>query len=806
MRGAPESPEGHPGRTPNAGASPGAVASERASSTALLALSFCLGVGALLLLPELPTAGVLWALTGLGVLGLAFIRPLAALLLGACWGLFHAGVLLWEPFPEALARAPLVVEGRIASIPADTGFARRFLFRVERAWREPASRSDPGGAPEPVVLKGLVRLSWYEGAPPLAAGERWRLPVRLKPRHGFANPGGFDYERWLFEQRIVATGSLRRGDPPERLDPGPGGERLTLWRQRLGEHLAGVLGDDPALPLIKALTIGDRSELSPEDWEVLTRTGTNHLVAISGLHVGLIAAALFVLVRRVWAWLPSLTLRIPAPRAAALAAMPAAVAYAALAGFAVSTQRALIMLAVVLAAVALERTLRPWHALVVALVGVLMLDPLAVLSYGTWLSFGAVAVLLWNLGGRLPRRDPWTRWGRAQWAVGLGLLPLVLGLFARASLIAPLVNLVAVPLFSLVLLPLVLVGAILSLIPGLTAPLHWSALTLGWCMDGLTRIAAWPWASMTLPAASPWAWVAAGLGVTLLLAPRGLPGRPLGLVLVLPMLLTRPPAPAEGEAWFTLLDVGQGLSAVVRTREGTLVYDTGPGFGSGFNTGSTVLVPFLRAQSVERVDVLILSHADRDHAGGAQALNDQIPLGRVLGGEPAELPIAGAGPCRAGDGWVWSGVRFDLLHPEGADESGNDASCVLRILVGGRSVLLTGDISARIERRLVSRMGRALASDVLVAGHHGSATSTSVELLDAVSPSLVLFASGYANHFGFPAEAVVARVAERGIPWEGTAVSGALSLHLTAEGEIRGPWAWRDRAARLWTHRIQTDP
>ena len=759
----------------------------------MLALAFSTGAGVVLLLPGVPSALVVGVLAGLGLLALAFVRPLAALLLGVSWGLFHAGGLIWDPFPEALARAPLVVEGRIASIPADTGFAQRFLFRVEHAWQVPDTARDPGAAPTTVPLRGLVRLSWYEGAPALAAGERWRLPVRVKPRHGFANPGGFDFERWLFEQRIAATGSVRRGDPPVRLDPGPAGERLTLWRQRFGEHLAGILGDDPALPLIKALTIGDRSELSPEDWEVLTRTGTNHLVAISGLHVGLIAAAIFLLVRRVWAWLPALTLRVPAPRAAALAAMPAAVAYAALAGFAVSTQRALIMLAVVLAAVALDRTLRPWHALVMALVGVLMLDPLAVLSYGTWLSFGAVAVLLWNLAGRLPRRDPWTRWGRAQWAVGLGLLPLVLGLFARASLIAPLVNLIAVPLFSLVLLPLVLVSAILSLVPGLTAPLQWSALGLGWCMDGLTRVAAWPWAAMSLPDLSPWAWAAAGLGVTLLLAPRGLPGRPLGLVLILPMLLARPPGPAEGEAWFTLLDVGQGLSAVVRTHSETLVYDTGPGFGSGFNTGTVVLEPFLRSQGIRRLDTLILSHADRDHSGGARPLVDQIPVVRCLSGEPAELPIAGVEPCRAGDGWVWSGVRFDLLHPDGGDQSGNDASCVLRIEAGGRSVLLTGDISARIERRLVSRLGGALASDVLVAGHHGSATSTSAELLDAVSPALVLVASGYANHFGFPADAVVARVVERGIPWEGTAVSGALSLHLTAEGEIRGPWAWRDQ-------------
>ncbi len=376
-----------------------------------LGLAFAAGVGAFFLLPRMPPPWVALLLAGLA-LGLLWLdrprlaRPLGAAGLGVLWALLQAGALLWSPFPEPLVRVPLMVEGRIASIPADMGFAQRFLFRVERTLVD-----DRDGEPAEVGFRGLVRLSWYGGPGDLRAGERWRLPVRLKPPHGFANPGGFDYERWLFEQGVAATGNLRKGAEPVRLDPGPGREWLARLRQGLAGHLAGVLGDHPALGLVQALTIGERSGFEPQDWEVLTRTGTNHLVAISGLHVGIIAAAAFFLVRRLWALSPRLALALAAPRAGALGALAAALVYAGLAGFAVSTQRALIMLAVVLMALVWERTLRPWHAFSLALAGVLLADPVAVLSYGAWLSFGAVAVLLFNLGGRLPEPRPVGRAG-----------------------------------------------------------------------------------------------------------------------------------------------------------------------------------------------------------------------------------------------------------------------------------------------------------------------------------------------------------------------------------------------------------
>jgi competence protein ComEC len=555
----------------------------------------------------------------------------------------------------------------VASLPVSADGALRFRFRVEATEQAGA---DTG-------FTGLVRLSWYREAPPLRVGERWRLSVRLKPPHGFANPGGFDYERWLFQEGIRATGHVLARHEQVLLDPGRGAYQIDRWRQRLRDHIDRVLAGGEGSALIQALVLGERSGIAPAQWEALTRTGTNHLIAISGLHVGLVAGFVFLLVRRAWAASARLALALAAPRAAAAAAFLAALTYSALAGFAVSTQRALIMLAVVLLALGWARTLRPAAGISLALGGVLLLDPQAVLAVGFWLSFGAVAVLLYALGQRVAGGGWWTRWGKAQWAVGLGLLPLLFLTFGRGSLIAPLVNLVAVPVFSLVLLPAVMVAAVLSLVPGLGLPLVLMARLLEWSMQGLETLADWSWAAASLSGRPGWVWAAAFGGTVLLLAPRGLPGRWTGLALLLPLALVRPPVPASGEAELTLLDVGQGLAAVVRTRHHVLVYDTGPAFPSGFNTGAAVLLPFLQEIGVRRIDTLVLSHGDRDHVGGLRGLLGRVPIAGILSGEPERIPDADALPCRAGHGWTWDGVRFEVLHPDRPGLSGNNSSCVL---------------------------------------------------------------------------------------------------------------------------------
>jgi len=759
------------------------------------ALGFALGVCLFFTLPELPPSwapGLVTAAVAYVALHWAPARPFLFVVLGGLWAQMQACDRLCHPFPEDLARQDIRVEGRVASLPEERAGGTRFQFRIDRAWH----------GDQVLDFRGLARLSWH-GAPPLRAGEGRTLKVRLKPPHGFANPGGFDYERWLFQEGIVATGYVRPGTAAEEagvLDVGAGPYAIDRWRQALGERLEPHLEGSPAAGLVLALVLGDRSGLTPGQWEVLTRTGVNHLVAISGLHVGLVAASFFFLVRWAWSRLPRLALWLAAPRAGVLGALAAALVYSALAGFAVSTQRALVMLAVVLGALFWARTPRWGTGLVFALAGVLMLDPAAALSYGFWLSFGAVAALLYGLGHRLASDGVWRRWGQAQWVVALGLLPLLLLLFGRASVVSPLVNLAAVPLFSLVLLPLVLVSALLALLTGVGAPLAWTAALLAWLLEGLTTISAWPWASAAISARPTWVWVAAFGGAFLLLSPRGLPGRWLGLPLLLPLWLSRPAAPAPGEAWFELLDVGQGLSAVVRTAHHVLVYDTGPAFPSGFNTGQAVVGPFLREQGVARIHTLILSHGDQDHVGGFAGLSAALPIDRILAGEPESLTDPKAEPCLAGQGWTWDGVDFMMLHPWEAGLEGNDSSCVLRVATGGASLLLPGDMGRGRERQLVGR--GPLASTLLVAGHHGSNTSTSREFLAAVAPRWVLYSSGFANRFGFPALKVRERVAASGAGELNTSDTGAIGFVLSAEG-LMGPHLYRLEHPRLWSWRPQ---
>lgn len=757
-------------------------------------LGFAAGVGLFHLFADPPP---LWALPALAaLLGAAgwrwgLLRPAALCAAGAAWAQLHACQVLCDPFPERYTRQVLELVGTVASLPEDTAQARRFLFRIEQA-------SDDG---EDIGFRGLVRLSWYRDAPPLLAGERWRLTARLKPPHGFANPGGFDFERWLFVQGVRATGNVRASAANLRLAAGPGAYLVERWRQRLRDHIAAILDSPIGKGLVQALVLGDGSGLTRAQWDVLNRTGTSHLLAISGQNVGLVAAFVFFLTRWAWSRGARLTMTVAAPRAAAVAGFIGALAYSGLAGFAVSTQRAMVMLAVLLGAVLWSRTPRPASGLILALVGVLVLDPQAVLSFGFWLSFGAVGVLLYALDRRLPATGLWSRWGKAQWAVALGLLPMLLLLFGRASVIAPPVNLIAVPLFGLVLLPGVLVTALASLVPGLELPLVLAARVLEWGFGRLEAAAAWPGSVAAVSGRPAWVWAAAFAAALLLLAPRGLPGRWLGLVLLLPLPLVRPPVPAEGEASFTLLDVGQGLSAVVRTRQHTLVYDAGPAPSIGFDAGTAVVLPFLHEIGVERIDTLILSHADADHAGGYAGLAGNIPIETLLSGEPDQIPGALAQACRAGAGWTWDGVGFELLHPARAGLAGNASSCVLRVATPGASLLLPGDIEAGVEGELAADQAEDLRSTILVAAHHGSATSTSARFLAAVAPRFVLYSTGYANRFGFPAAKVRKRVSKLGAAELDTADAGAIGFRLHAGG-IDAPSLFRREHRRLWSHAV----
>lgn len=755
--------------------------------------SFLLGILAFQQLPDLPAAAWALALVPLVLSALRYptLRLPAIFACGFLWALLHAHQILTPGLAPELEGRDLMLEGVVTAIPERLDRATRFQFQAERM-------SD--GARD-LPPPGRVRLNWYNDAPELRAGERWRLRVRLKRPHGFHNPGGFDFEGWLYQNRICATGYVRPDAANQRLAAAAGRHALQRVRQGLFEGISGALAGRELGGIISALAIGERQGISQAQWDVFRRTGTTHLVAISGLHVGIISGLVFFVFRRAWARLGRLPLYCPAPQAAAVAALAAALIYATLAGFSIPTQRTVIMIGVVMVALLRQRHRASGQTLMTALLCVLVYDPLAVMNGGFWLSFGAVAAILFGMNQRVGKEPWWRRVGRLHLLVAVALAPPLLVLFQQVSLVSPLANLVAVPWITLGVVPLVLAGCLAqALWPACGEPLLRLAETLlSWLWPLLERLAAPEALQWTQPVPPGWTIAAALIGVLLLIAPRGVPGRWLGAVWLLPALLIAPPRPAPGELWFTLLDVGQGLAAVAWTHNHVLVYDTGPRFSSEFDAGSAVLLPFLRYHGLDRIDTLVIGHGDNDHLGGAAALAGEIGVGRVLSSVPGRIPWWRAEPCRSGQQWSWDGVRFEVLHPA-ADTHlrGNDASCVLRIDTGAGDVLLTGDIEAAAEAALLRAKPQDLPVDVLVAPHHGSKSSSSAPFVARVSPRYVLFPAGHRNRWGFPHPAVTERYRSAGARLYSSAEHGALTIRFPAGGAFEPPVAYRQEFVRYW--------
>jgi competence protein ComEC len=712
---------------------------------------------------------------------------------GFAWAAAFAAVRMAEQLPPALEGRDLVVTGVVSSLPQPFERGVRFELDVESA--------DPGVPPR-------ILLSWYNGLTPeeyqavmpVRAGERWRWTVRLKRPRATANPYAYDWEVAALERGIGASGYVRPRGARERLAPmvyRPG-YVIERWRESIRSRFEQALPDGRYAGVLVALVVGDQRAIESADWQTFTRTGVGHLMSISGLHVTMIAGLVAWLVLALWRQSERLTLRLPARKAAAAAGLAAAFGYALLAGFAVPAQRTVYMLGVVAVALWLDRAQSSSRVLAVALAIVVLLDPWAVIAPGFWLSFGAVALMLYV--ANLHASHALARWGRTQWAITIGLAPLTLVLFQQVSLVAPLANAIAIPVVSFAVTPLALVAALVPWAP-LAQLAHLLMEALMWLLD---RLAAAPGAVWSQHAPVPWTLVPAALGVAWLLAPRGVPGRFAGLFLLAPMFVVRPPGPPEGTAWVTFLDVGQGLAAVVRTARHTAVYDAGPAYTVDSDAGNRVVVPFLRATGVTSLDAVIVTHNDNDHAGGAPAVMRTLPPAVLLSSldsvhgamELAPYRV----PCYAGQRWTWDGVTFEMLHPTAASydqrlRKTNWRSCVLRVTAHGRSVLLTGDIESRDEQALVAARGH-LGADVLLVPHHGSLTSSTPDFVRAVGPRLAIVTAGYRNRFGHPREEVLQRYRAEGIGIERTDRSGALTVALEADGiEVS---RYRDAVPRYW--------
>ena len=747
--------------------------------------------------------GALWMLFARrpGAAGQALAHGSAIVACAVAGFFWAAAVGSWtiaDELPEIWEGRDVEISGVIAEMVQPGTRGVRFRLDVERVYTLNAR------------IPSRISVMWYpreqEALPDLHAGQRWRMAVRLHRPHGNANPGGFDIEAWMLERGIRAAGYVRAQPAPGLMDPmvPRPGYLLQRSREAVRERLLTALGERAYAGVVVALAIGDQRAIAPDQWQVFTRTGVNHLMSISGLHVTMLASLVFLVVLRLWRRSEILVLKLPAVRAATVCGLMAALAYAALAGFAVPAQRTVYMLAVVAIALWSGWTARPTAVLALAAALVVMLDPMAVIAPGFWLSFGAVAVIMLTGTSRIGRQGWLRTWARTQWAVTLALVPVLLALFQQVSLVSPIANAFAIPLISFVVVPLALAASVLPL----DVIAHAAHLVMALCMWALRALSDLPDAVWQQHAPAAWSVPLAVAGALWMLLPRGFPARWVGAGMMLPLFLWMPEEMAPDELRVTVLDVGQGLAVVVHTRAHVLLYDAGPAFTEQIDAGQRIVVPYLRAAGVRRLDAMVVSHDDNDHSGGALSVLQALPVARVASSLPAGHAIALAarrsGPCSAGERWEWDGVRFEFLHPQARTSAGddrtkdNDRSCVLKIVSRYGSVLLPGDIEKHSEHQLLRSPDR-LRADLLIAPHHGSRTSSTLEFVHAIAPVYTVFSVGHRNRFGHPHPAVNARYRQSGSRVLRTDFSGALLVDIGATGiDVQ---RWRDTSKKYWTGR-----
>ena len=739
--------------------------------------AFALGIAVLQRLPSLPDTGASLFLMALSAsLFLRFRRTgvMTAFLFGIAFAAWSAGMALAQRLPvaESGGRGRIIAE--IRDLPQQDRDQWQFEAEVRQSEEFPS------------LVGRRIKLAWYRTQTQLKPGDVRHLDVTLRTPNGVYNPGGFDAEQRALLKRWAAQGYVRE-------EIGHLGHRITIdrFRDALSGQIRRQLGD-PRARFVTALALGDTRLLQDDDWELLRVTGITHLIAISGFHVGMVALAAGWLVFGLYRLWPAFALRLPRLLATAWAAMLAAGLYMAIAGFALPTVRTALMIAAFMACRLLGRHCSVIHAVALSMAVILLWDPISILTPGFWLSFGGVLLLI----AFMPRQDgqgilrPFLR---AQWVASFGLLPLTVGFFGQSTLIGPAVNLLAIPWISLVVVPLALLGCVFSGSPTIAGAFWNSAAMLMQC---LWLVLEWfqdvSWSSRLIPESGP-VTVAIGLaGACLLLMPRQIPAARLGVLLLLPMLFPKTDTIPEEQLRVAMMDVGQGTAVLVRTRHHTLLYDTGAGVPGGFSRGQTTVLPALRALDIPKLDKVVISHGDNDHAGGLAAIRDGVAINRIetsWNALPAGVPHH---ECLAGQHWQWDGVSFTYLWPISRNGStDNDRSCVLLVRGSGRSLLLAGDISAEAGAQMMSHYGEWLRSEVLLVPHHGSAGSSSEAFIAAVRPRIALISSGFQNRFRHPRPEVLERYRHAGALVVNTVDTGWAELKGTPDG-----WFWSRRARR----------
>ena len=691
--------------------------------------------------------------------------------IGFCWQNFHAQQWLAKRLPVQLAQKNIAVTGTIISLPIEEKIMSRFLLQTEYF----------NGKNE----KRRLQLSWQNPHPILHVGEKWQITVRLKPPHGLNNFGVPNHLNYYWTHIIHATGFVVSKAEFKKLSDYDFFFAVAHWRQQLQDDIRKTIHDPTVAAILSALTVGIEDGLSAEDWQILQRTGTVHLVVVAGLHIGLMVSIIYFAINYGWRFLPWLILRFPAQRAASYGALIFSWLYGSLAGFGIPTQRAVIMQILMIIHQLTYRQINIWRRIMLAFWVVILIQPGAIWSASLWLSFAAIIsiALYTNMDG--DKVAHWRQWPKIQLALFMGVTPLTIYFFQQFSMVGLFANLPAILWIGWVILPLCLFAAGMNLVSQTISHtlLNLAGYLLLPLWHFLQWLAHWDWSAWKIAMPRPWVLWLSLFGVILFLATKKYYWRTLGVLGFLMIWLIHSPKPPLGSYWVTVLDVGQGLAITVQTARHFLIYDTGLRIPDGFDTGRDVIGPYLVHLGIHKIDTIVISHRDSDHSGGAHWLIKQWPFQQFLTSFPALFADAHAENCVSGQGWNWDGVPFKILGPAvNQSYQGNNSSCILQIGTAGRQTLLTGDIESMAEFKLIQEQGQALNSAIMSVPHHGSKTSSTLSFLQTVQPQYAVFSLGYLNRFHFPAPSVEKHYHQLGISILRTDQDGAILFKVPSTG------------------------
>lgn len=716
-------------------------------------------------------------------LPIKWLRSCAISLAGCSWFLLYAGLTL-TILPAQLENKPLVVKGFIKTMPCIKNKITTFVFETTQI--------------EEKSCRFNLQLYWRD-IQKCRVGEKWQLLINIKRPHSLMNLGSFDLEKSYFQKKIQASGTIINAVCNKKLESATARYPIEQLRAKILENVS-KLKSETFFGIILALTIGVTDYITSEQWQVFRATGTNHLVAISGLHIGLLASLFATITGWLWGRVPHAPLYLPTRKLQLMVGAMMATGYGVLSGFAPSTQRALIMLYVFLAGLFLNRKVSTFQSLLLSLGIIILFDPLAILSLGFWLSFLAVGCLIFGLNYRIGEINWWWRWGQPQWVVAIGMMPALIGFFGQISLLSFVANIIAIPIFSFIIIPLSLVGVSILLIslPVGSAILKialWILNLLWQFLDKLSSLTCFIIKYSFATTLHHWLAKLAGV-ITLL--PQGLLSKMMTFCWWLVCYSWSAAPLAPGQLQLVVFDVGQGLATLIRTEKHTLVFDTGVKTSDDFDIGKTVILPYLLAKGIKKIDVMVISHGDNDHIGGAKSILEELPVAKVMTSVPKRFKPEAAF-CNEGLQWRWDGVAFKFLSPPtGLSLKGNNMSCVLKVTAKSTGILLTGDIEQKAEHLLIKVHAKELKSDILVVPHHGSKTSSGNDFLNAVMPSYAIFSYGYLNRYHHPDSLVIKRYLARKITVFDTVHSGAITMTFAPDSAIVAIQEFRKKYHKFW--------